>query len=312
MGTQSKHLFAVFAVGFAAAIWGCTFPATKYLQLAGVGVGALLILRFSVGALTLLGLCLALGKRFDRQSVRDGLVGGLVLLALFWLQTDGLRFTTTTKNAFITGLYVIFTPAVALAFGDRLRPIHGAAAVVALLGLLGLVFKPGEPFGGWNRGDTETLLNAILVGLHIVLMGRFTRRSDPFVLSFVQVGVVAVLSLALLPLLPREMGFNGGAGLGAPGVWIALAFLGLFATAFAFWIQGRYQAHLGATEAGIIFSLEPVWAGLLAASGLIPGVKDHLEPRQWLGAAVMFAAALLTEIGPRLMPGKVEDETALG
>lgn len=312
MGNRGSHLWAVFAVGSAAAIWGSAFPATKYLQDAGLSVGALLTLRFLIGSVGLLICCLLAKVTFDRRSLLDGLYAGLVLAALFWLQTDGLRYTTTTKNAFITGLYVIFTPMVALAFGDRLRPIHGLAAAIAALGLLGLVFKPGERFGGWNLGDSETLANAVLIGIHIVLMGHFTRRANPWVLAFTQVAVVGILSFAMTLLFPATYGFRGGAGLAKLGTWVSLGYMGIFATTLGFWVQSHFQSRLGATETGILMGLEPVWATLLSVSGFIPGVKDHLEPRQWLGAAVMLAAAMLAELGPRLWRSRINEEEDIG
>lgn len=308
---RGAHIGSALAVALAAAIWGSAFPATKYLQDAGLTVGAILSLRFCIGALGLLGLALVFKAPWRRRDLLDGLWAGLVLAALFWLQTDGLRFTSTTKNAFITGLYVIFTPLVALAAGDRFRPIHGLAALLAFMGLMGLVFRPGEQFGGWNRGDSETLLNAVLVGVHIVLMGHFTRRSDPWILAFTQVAVVAALSLAAALAFP-DSGFRGGAGLRNGGVWAALLWLGLLATTLAFWIQSHFQSRLGATETGILLSLEPVWGTLVAVSGLVPGVKDHLDPRQWLGAGLLLVAALVAELGPRLLPGRAEEDRAIG
>lgn len=309
---RGSHVMAVSAVALAAAVWGSAFPATKYLQDAGLSVGAILSLRFSMGALGLLGMALALRVPWKRRDLLDGCWAGLVLMALFWLQTDGLRFTSTTKNAFITGLYVIFTPVVALAVGDRLKPIHGAAAVVALLGLVGLVFKPGVSFGGWNRGDSETLVNAILVGVHIVLMGHFTRRSNPWILAFTQVALVALLSLVITFTVPIY-GFQGGQGLAQPGTWVALLWLGLMATTLAFWIQSHFQSRLGATETGILMSLEPVWATLLAVSGWVPGVQDRLAPRQWLGAGLLLGAALMAELGPRFFgTRKTPGDEAIG
>lgn len=297
--SRGSHWMAAASVALAAAVWGSAFPATKYLQDAGLSVGAILSLRFSIGALALLIMALALKAPWKRQDVVDGCWAGLVLCLLFWLQTDGLRFTTTTKNAFITGLYVVFTPVVALIVGDRLKPVHGLATLIALAGLVGLVFKPGEHFGGWNRGDTETLANAVLVGVHIVLMGHFSRRSNPWILAFTQVALVALLSLGITLAVPLY-GFQGGQGLEKAGTWVALLWLGLLATTLAFWIQSHFQSRLSATETGILFSLEPLWATLLAVSGWVPGVMDHLAPRQWVGAGLLLLAALVAELGPRL------------
>ena len=57
-----------------------------------------------------------------RRGVLDGMWLGLLLAVLFWSQTDGMRFTTTAKSGFITGLYVLFTPLIAAAR----RPAHQA------------------------------------------------------------------------------------------------------------------------------------------------------------------------------------------
>jgi len=305
MSERSKHWFAVGAMATAAIIWGSAFPATKYLQEAGLRVNALLSLRFTIGALALLLLTLARGSRWRASDLRDGLVAGVVLASLFWLQTAGLQSTSTTKNAFITGLYVIFTPMVALAFGERLKPAHAVAVAIASVGLVGLVFRPGESFGGWTQGDTLTLANAVLIGLHIVLIGRFSRRCDAWVLTFTQVAVVAVVT-TLLALVPNGDGFHASHGLGLSGTWIGLLWLGLAGTGLTMFLQARYQPWLTATEAGIIFSLEPVVATLLAVSGWIPGVQDHLVARQWSGAALIVAAALVAELGPRLWGRKAE------
>jgi drug/metabolite transporter (DMT)-like permease len=62
----------------------------------------------------------------------------------------------------------------------------------------------------------------------------------------------------------------------------------------------------------VLLSLEPVWATLLAVSGLVPGVHDRLGPLQWGGAALLLAAALLAELGPRLFPAAPADADAIG
>ncbi len=300
--SRGSHLIAVLSLAFIAAVWGGGFPATKYGLQAGLSVGALLTLRFAVGTLGL-GLMVALLRvPLRRRDLLDGLWLGLVLATLFWLQTDGLRFTTTAKSGFITGLYVIFTPMVALLAGDRLRPAHGLGAGVALLGLLMLVREPGAAWGGWNRGDSETLLAAVLCGFHIVMTAHFSRRSSGWILAFTQVAVTCVVSLALTLALPPPFGFAGTLqALRLPGTWVALGFMGLLATTLAFYVQSTMQARLGATESAILFSTEPLWTALLAVSGWIPGIREHLSPVQMAGGLLILAATLVAELGPRLV-----------
>ncbi len=310
-----SHLVAVVSLALTAAIWGGGFPATKYGLQAGLSVGALLTLRFAIGTAGL-GLMVALLRvPIRRQAVMDGLWLGLVLATLFWLQTDGLRFTTTSKSGFITGLYVIFTPMVALLAGDRLRPSHGLGAGVALIGLLLLVREPGAAWGGWNRGDSETLVAAVLCGFHIVMTAHFSRRSSGWILALTQVAVTGLVSFLITLTLPAPWGFEGTArALARPGTWVALAFMGILATTLAFYVQSTMQARLGATESAILFSTEPLWTALLAISGWIPGIQEHLGPLQLAGGLLILAATLVAELGPRLLRRfqTAEAEDAIG
>ncbi len=300
---KASHAVAVAALGGTAFIWGGTFGAVKFALNTGMGVEALLAYRFLLGTVGLAIFLVALRIKPQAREVKDGLWLGLLLSTLFWLQTDGLRFTTTTKSGFITGLYVVFTPLAATFAGDRLKPSHALGAFIALLGLSFLVYQPSLGLAGWNRGDTETLLNAMLVGVHIVMTSRFSRRSSGWVLAFVQVAFTAVVMMAVAAFSPG--GFRGaGSSLRSPGVWIALAYLGFLATTLALWVQSTMQAKVTATEAAILFSLEPVFAALLAVSGLIPGIRERLGAWQIVGAVLIVTATLVAELGPRLLKGK--------
>ena len=304
-------------------VWGCSFAAMKVALQSGLSVGAMLALRATLGA-ACLGLFLWFSRvRVQRRAVIDGLWMGLVMVIVFWLQADGLRFSSTSKSAFITGLYVLFTPMIGLFIGDRLRASHAFAALAACGGLYLLVHIPGAPMGGWNRGDTETLLCAIGCGFQIALTGHFARRSNGLVLAFVQVAALAAASWVLAAIIPSEILPNGSrlGGLSGtlalalqPRALVALLFLGLLATSLAFYLMSTLQAHLGATEAAVIYTLEPVFASLLALSGLVPGIREMLSPLQILGGAVILGAMLLAELGPRFLrrAQNLEPEDAVG
>jgi len=285
----------------AATIWGASFAAMKSALLAHLSVGLMLTARFGIGAACLGALIAWRRVPVRRAALADGLWLGLVITAVFWLQADGLRFTSTAKSGFITGLYVLFTPLIGALLGHRPRLAHAAGALVAAAGLYLLVHEPGTAGGGWNRGDTQTLACSVLCGLHIVLTGIFSRRSSGWVLAFTQVAVVTVLSFAITVCLPAPHGFQGAlAALAHPGVWITLGYLGVLATAVAFYLMMTLQAHLGATEAAILYSLEPVFTALLAMSGWVPGIRERLSPLQLGGGAVIVAAMVLAELGPQL------------
>ncbi len=313
--TRAQHARAVLGVALVALVWGASFAAMKLTLQAGLSVGALLSFRFTAGALCLGLLTFAMKARGGRQDLRDGLFLGLILSVIFWLQTDGLRYTSTSKSAFITGLYVIFTPLVSLLVGDRLRASHGIGALLATFGLYFLVNEPGKPLGGWNFGDTETLICAVLCGGHISMTAHFSRRSNGWILATVQVAVVALVSWVLTPLMPAQAladgtrlgGFQGSLqALARPEAWIPLLYLAVLATTLAFYLMSTLQAHLGATEAAIIYSLEPVFGATLAVSALVPGIREHLSGTQILGGVAILGAMLFAELGPRRLGARPE------
>ena len=303
-------------------IWGGSFVVMKASIQVGLGVGAMLSLRFTLATLVMGLFLLVFRIPIRKQAVLDGLWIGLVVSVVYWLNADGLRFTSATKSGFITGLYVIFTPLVSLLFRDRLKISHGLGALVAILGLLLLVHQPGLPFGGWNRGDSETLVCAVASGFHIVLIAHFSRRSNGFVLAFMQIAVVMVVSWILTGLLPAALTATGAplgglqgtwAVLHLPGVWFFMVYQGVLATGLAFFLMCICQAYLSATEAAIIYCLEAVFTALLAASGLVPGVKDLLSATQIVGGALILAAMLLMELGARFLPAdRAAGDKAIG
>lgn len=125
-----------------------------------------------------------------------------------------------------------------------------------------------------------------------------------------QILVVMVISWILTWALPPALtasgiplgGFQGTlAILKLPGVWFFMIYQGVLATGLAFFLMCICQAHLGSTEAAIIYCLEAVFTALLAASGFVPGVKEILSPTQILGGALILAAMLLMELGARFI-----------
>jgi drug/metabolite transporter (DMT)-like permease len=303
-----QHTTAVVGILLAGTIWGASFAAMKFALQAHLSVGLMLTMRFSIGAA-----CLGLMMAFRRVPVRwpavaDGAVLGLAVTVLFWLQANGLRTTSTSKSGFITGLYVLFTPVITLTLGHRLKLAHGLGALAAAGGLFLLVHDPAAAGGGWNFGDTQTLVCSAIAAVHIVLTGVYSRRSSGWVLAFTQMAVAAVLSLIISVLLPAPYGLQGAREtLAHPGVWISLIYLGALASAVAFYLMMTFQAHLGATEAAILYTLEPVFTALLAMSGLVPGIREHLSPVQLLGGAIIVSAMVLAEIGPRMLRPDLPD-----
>lgn len=295
---KGTHWLAVSMIAITACVFGAGFVTMQTVLRGGLSVGAAISIRFCLASLATAVMMLFYRVKFDRRSVIDGTLIGIVLVTIFWLQTDGLRFTTTSKSAFITSLYVPFTPMLALVMGKRVRLHHAIGALLATIGLLALVHVPGGVLSGWNRGDFETLAASVLCAVHITLTAYFSRRSTAWVLTFMQLAVTGVVSLVITLLLPGNQGFHGVAeAFTRTPVIAAMAFMVIFNSVFAFWAQSSMQAHLTSTEAAVIFSLEPVVAGLIG----VFWVGETLTAMQLAGAALIVVAMLAAEILPRIL-----------
>jgi drug/metabolite transporter (DMT)-like permease len=290
-----SHNVAVLMIASVAAVWGLGFPMTRFALEGGISVGALMTMRFLLAAVVMFAIIRAKRIAFARQGMLDGLWLGLVLAVLFWLQTDGMRFTTTAKSGFITGLYVLFTPLIAAAIGQRIKLTSAMGAVIATVGLYLLVHLPGGWWTGWNRGDLETLLCAILCAVHIVMMGAFTRRTDAWLLAGTQVVVAGSISVVMTAALPAPFGFQNLAQT-LPRVIVLgpTIYLALFSTVFAFWGQAMAQTQLGPAEAAVLFCIEPVTAALLSVFWL----KEPMSLQQALGGALIVVAMIVSEALP--------------
>ncbi len=294
---EISHRTAVLIIATTATIWGLGFPATRIALNSGMSVGLLMTVRFVVAGVLMAVIVRTRGIPLRRRGVIDGMWLGIVLAVLFWLQTDGMRFTTTAKSGFITGLYVLFTPLIAVTIGQRVKLTSLLGAVIATYGLYLLVHLPGGWWSGWNRGDIETLGCAFLCGIHIVMMGKFTRRSDSWLLASSQVITCGIISLAIVALQPLQAGSqNMLQGLTNWPALLATLYLALFSTVFAFWAQATAQTKLGPTEAAILFSLEPVVAAILSVFWL----KEPMSPRQALGGALIVFAMIVAEALPHM------------
>src|SRR5215204_7227068 len=104
-------LLALVAV---TAVWGVTFVQVKdALEL--YPLFAFLAVRFSISTLVLAPFALGSVRRVPRGGLAAAVAVGSLLALAYGLQTAGLKLTTVSSTGFITGLYVVATPLLALA-----------------------------------------------------------------------------------------------------------------------------------------------------------------------------------------------------
>jgi drug/metabolite transporter (DMT)-like permease len=277
------------------AIWGSTFVVVKD-ALAGVSP-----LLFNLIRMTLAFLCLAIFYRghfgrMTRRSLLAGVAVGFCLAMGYQFQTAGLRLTTPSKSAFITGMVVVLVPVLTAISFLRPRGSHAphwnawAGALVAFLGIVLLTTPPGSGFDfrSIGVGDLLTFGCALGFSLHVLALAHLSPRVPFEQLAILQIGFCALFMAASMPLLEHPWIHW------SMRVIMALLVTAVLATATAFTVQSWAQKHLPATHTALILALEPVFAWL--TSFLFLG--ERLNRRTASGAALILAGIALTELLP--------------
>jgi drug/metabolite transporter (DMT)-like permease len=272
---------ATAALILVTAVWGLTFVQVKdAVEL--YPLFAFLAVRFAIASLALAPPGARRLGTLGRNGAAVGVFLGALLAAAFALQTAGLERTTVTSAGFLTGLYVLLTPLLAVAlFRTRLGRELWLAVAVAVAGL---VLLGGAPSGS-VEGNALVLLSTLAMALQIVVLERYAARFDAFALTLVEM-LTMFVAFTAIALALGDLSIPRGAT-----VWAALLVTGLFASAFAFLVQVWAQRAVSATRIAVVFSLETVFAGFFGY--LIAG--DRLGALAWTGCALIFAGIVLAE-----------------
>jgi drug/metabolite transporter (DMT)-like permease len=221
-------------------------------------------------------------RTLPRSGYAAGIGVGVLLATAYGLQTAGLELTTVASTGFITGLYVVFTPLLALAaFGT---PVPRALWLGVALAVVGLLLLNGVP-GGSTLGNLLVLANALFQAFQITAMERFAPRYDPRALTFLQMAT-SFVGFTIIALALGELELPRGAT-----VWGALLVTGVFAGALGYLIATWVQARTTAARAALVFTLEAPFAAL---AGVFLA-NEVLGWAGWVGCAVMMAGILVAE-----------------
>jgi drug/metabolite transporter (DMT)-like permease len=284
---------ALVALIFVTAIWGVTFVQVKD-AVAIYPLFAFLAVRFAIAAATL---ALPAAKRvrgLRRSGISGGAFLGLLLAAGYALQTAGLERTTVSSTGFITGMYVVLTPLIALLlYRSRIGLGAWGGVVVATAGLAML----SGIHAGSVTGDLFVLAAAAVYSLQIVLMERYAPRFDALAFTFVEMAAACV-GLLVVALALGDLSVPRGWT-----VWGALLVTGVFASALGFLVQTWAQRRTSATRTALAFSLEPVWTAFFGYT--LAG--DRLGALGWGGCAAIMAGIVLAEpAAARILAGRLD------
>lgn len=229
-------------------------------------------------------------KGVNKQTLKYSLLIGSVLVFVYIGATFGVKYTTLSNSGFLCALTVIFVPIIEILV-LRKKPQKKIifAVTMSLIGIMMLTLKDDFSINMANlRGDLLCILGATAYAIDLILTEKAVSHEevDAFQLGVFQLGVTGVYMLAMSfifeqPHLPTT-----------PMIWGSVIFLSIFCTGVAFIVQAIAQQYTTAAHVGIIFTLEPVFAAVVAYffAGEVLTVKSYL------GAVIMMAALFVTEI----------------
>lgn len=271
-----------------AIIWGAAFIAQK-TGMKGLGPYGFNGSRFLLSLLVVLPFALREARIGKKLTGRDWF-HGMILCTVFFIgvvmQQVGMLTTTVTNAGFLTGLYAVLTPLVALfLFGKRPHWVIGPACIMAMLGAWLL---NGASLSAFKTGDWLMLICALSFAVQVPLLGLLVQRTGrPLAYVVMQYAFCAVLGLAVA--LVHE-------GISTPAIGanlVQVVFAGVISGGIAYTLQAIAQQHTPPSDAAIIMSGESLFASMFGVILL----GERLTPMGWMGCALILSAMLLVEIG---------------
>jgi drug/metabolite transporter (DMT)-like permease len=298
LNAKNRQHLGDFLVGVAMALWGTSYFFSD-LALAGLGPFTLTSLRFSGAFVILVIVLFPKLKRPSKTTIFFSVMIGLVLLYIYSFSNYGLLNTSVSNAGFLSNLAVIITPVISTVFLGK-KPDRKVLIAIILCGIGVMLLALTDKFVP-RFGDVLCLLCSLGSATHLLLTDRAVNdpRTDAVQIGVFQIGFCALFTTIAALLFERPD--TGLLHLPESGdVWAALLLLMVICTAIPFVLQPIAQRWTGAMRAGVIFSMEPVVAGLV---GFFLA-HEILQPRGYLGAGILVFSLLYMELDFRALFGK--------
>ena len=228
------------------------------------------------------------GKNFitrflDKKLLLAALLCGIPLFAAVNLQQVALQYTDAGKAAFLTSMYIVFTPIFGLCFGRKVTIMIPISVAIAVAGLYFMSFVGVTQI---NLADLLLMGSAICFAFQITMVDRFACKIDSIRLNCLQALICSVFSAAV-------MLFTETPSLSAiQGALVPLSYSGFLSMGIAYSLQIIGQQKLPATPAALIMSMESVFATIFGMLLL----NERMTDWEIIGCILLFASVILSQI----------------
>jgi drug/metabolite transporter (DMT)-like permease len=313
MSDDSRRSKAIAMLIAATAMWALSFPLMKSLALeqqkllpdagswffTSLGV----MYRFGIAGVILAVFAFRDLKRISRLEFEQGLGLAVFGAAGILFQMDGLSYTAASTSAFLTQCYCVFIP-IWVALVSRRWPRRKIILCVGLV-VVGMAILADLDFRALKlgRGEWETLIASLLFTGQILWLERPRYAgNNPIRFSVVMFLGMSILTLPVVLLTSPNFGAWTQA-FASPAACSFLAALIVVCTLGAYLLMNFWQPRVTATEAGLIYCVEPVIASTLAL--FLPALfsvwanlsypNETLTTRLLIGGGLITAANVLLQ-----------------
>ncbi|MEO5699906.1 MAG: EamA family transporter [Casimicrobiaceae bacterium] len=279
-----SEVFGVLAAVASSAVGGAAAGVTRFVAKV-IDPLALGSLRFGVGFMLLAPLAMARKAKWPQHRDWPATVGlGLLFFAVFpVLFNASLRFTTASRGALALSTLPLLTMVAGALLGvEAMSRRKSCGVLLAVAGvatalLAGLAYAPPT---AW-KGDLLMIGASGCMALYSVWSRPIIGRSDPITFTAMAMGVGA---FCLTTISAARGSFDSVVDFGWPQWW-AVAYLGVFGGALAFYLWAYALARTTPTRVAVSVTVSPITAALVGAFILDEAIRWNLL----LGLAAVFA-----------------------
>ena len=260
---MSKSM-SLFSALFCTFIWGTTFIAQD-TGMDKIGPLTFNATRFFVGFLTIIPFALLIEKNKISKEINNN--KKLFFKLLFWIglflflgtffQQAALLYTDVANAAFFTVFYVPMVPIIL--FFIYSKSIHWSIWPSVLFCVFGVYLLSDFSDAKIRLGDGLVILCALFWALHIIFIGNFAKSFNlPLFFGALQALIVSFFSFIFAIFFETITIAN------ILNESISIIYAGVLSGGIAFTLQIYAQKNISPAPAGIIFSLEGVFATIAA------------------------------------------------
>lgn len=245
-----------------------------------------LSIRFLAASTALFCLSPRLLRNVNRQTLKGGLsvAAGFGFGCIFLYY--GLSVADSGHASFIINLGVVIVPLYMWLFA-KTRPLRNEW-IALTLAMIGLFFFTFNGKNGVNWSDGILLLSAASYAVSTVALSAYAPYCNTRQLS-----LIAFIFIALACSGASFFLETGQSIAWSQWAWVLFGYIVLVATVIRFLGQSWAQKSTTSTHTALIFTLEPVFTGLLSVLFL----GEHFTNQKMLGGLLIFSASLLVTLG---------------